>query len=93
MAASTRDAENVGVAVVVCMRDSYSDPAAVKVVFVVVVVCVSRHRLWAEKFRSLHERNEWISLLLCHCVAARWFESVLANRMDAQSKQVTLLVQ
>ena len=87
--ASTRDAENVGVAVVACMRDSYSDPAAVRS-SVVVVVCVSRHKLWAEKFRSLHERNEWISLLLCHCVAARWFESVPANRMDAQSKQVTL---
>ena len=28
VAASTRDAESVGVAVVVCMRDSYSDPAA-----------------------------------------------------------------
>ena len=63
------------------------------VVVVVVVVCVGPHRLWAKKFGSLHEQNERISLLLCHCVAARWFESVPANRMDAQSKQVILLVQ
>ena len=63
------------------------------VVVVVVVICVAPHKLWAEKFRRLHEQNERISLLLCHCVAARWFESVPANRMDAQSKQVTLLVQ
>ena len=82
-------------AVVVCMRVSYSDPAARS---------RSRRRrrrrrlcwFWAEKFRSLNAQNErrMKGFLCCYvrCVAARWFESVPANRMDAQSKQVTLKV-
>ena len=40
----------------------------------------------------MHRINGFLCYYV-HCVAARWFDSVPANHMDAQSKEVTLLVQ
>ena len=63
VAASTRDAENVGVAVVVCMRDSYSDPTAVRLSSSVSVDRGSGQRN-SEAFMS--EMNEF---LCCYVTA------------------------
>ena len=60
--------------VVVCMRDSYSNPTA-----------VGPHWLWPEAFMS---RMKGFLCCYVNCVAVGWFESMPANHMDAQSKRL-----